>query len=160
VSTVVDTETTPAGACPSCGFDADDVDLFAWHRTSGWCASATPAPAPAPRPRPRRTSTRSRGGQPLTPNPQWVAAYRAGATVPEIAAAHGTWPPVVRRHLRRAGVELRDDRATRSGGANRLPPLDVAEIERLHDQGLTYRQVAARLGVGATTVMRARGKST
>lgn len=85
-----------------------------------------------------------------TPNPrrgEIVAAYVAdpGATARTIAQRFGIPPRTVMRWVRDAGV-------ARPRGPRRNATAD-AEIVRLHEQeGLSFRAVAARVGVGHSTV--------
>lgn len=83
-----------------------------------------------------------------------VAAYAAGASAPEIAAAHGRRPNTVRRTLDRAGVTRRDDRTYRSGGANTAvdAPELVEEVAGLYASGMTQAQVADHLGVSQKVI--------
>jgi transposase len=85
-----------------------------------------------------------------------VASYAAGQTAVEIAARHGRSPKTIRDTLRGAGVQLRDDRATRSGGQPKeYDPALVAEVRRLYvDERLTQAEVAARTGSTAKVVQR------
>lgn len=96
--------------------------------------------------------------QTVAPRQDWVDAYTGGATIPAIAREHSTYPKRVRAHLRAAGVVLRDDRATHSGGANRLTAddLDLRRAEELYASGLSWRAVAGQLGVALTTLHRHR----
>lgn len=78
-----------------------------------------------------------------------VAAYESGATAVEIGEKHDRMPKTIRGALRRAGVQLRDDRSTRSGGTNKKvdDPAAVEAVRRLYvDEGLTQAAVADRLG--------------
>jgi transposase-like protein len=90
----------------------------------------------------------------LTPRQDWADAYTAGATVPALAREHGTTPAVVRRHLRRAGVTLRDDRAGHSGGHNRRTDVTATDVAALFAQGHTWSQVREELGVASSTLQR------
>ncbi len=85
---------------------------------------------------------------------QIVRAYTSGATIPAIAAQLGCGPATVRRRLIRAGVTMRDDRHTNSGGRNQIPDQTVQAAIELYQTGLTGKQVAHRLGIGQTTVGR------
>jgi transposase len=84
------------------------------------------------------------------------AAYVAGETAVAIAARHGRMPKTIRDTLRAAGVQLRDDRATRSRGQRKeYNPAMVADVRRLYvDEGLTQLEVAARIGSTAKVVQR------
>ena len=70
-----------------------------------------------------------------------VALYQQGHTVRQIAAELGMSYGRVAVHLRRAGVEMR-------AGA---PSADVSteEIIRLREQGLTWPEIAERVGMSA-----------
>lgn len=77
-----------------------------------------------------------------------VDAYSGGMTIDETAEHTGYNRGTVRRHLVAAGVQLRDDRHTRSGGANKRVD-DPAEVEQVRaaylDEGLSIFHVAERL---------------
>lgn len=85
-----------------------------------------------------------------------VAAYAAGETAVAIASRHGRTPKTIRDTLRAAGVQMRDDRAMRSGGQRKeYDAAMVAEVRRLYlDEGLTQVEVAARIGSTAKVVQR------
>jgi transposase len=76
------------------------------------------------------------------------AEYLEGATCPEIADRHG-WPVIsVRRQLAKAGVQMRDDRHSRSGGKPKVyDPQLVAKVRALYvDQGMSQAEIAERIG--------------
>ncbi len=84
-----------------------------------------------------------------------VREYGEGQSAPQIARAHGRMPKTIRDALRRAGVQLRDDRSLRSGGQNRTQDDDelVAKVRRLYvDEQRTQAEVAAELGVSPKKV--------
>lgn len=80
--------------------------------------------------------------------------YTAGASVPEIAAAHD-WPITsVRRQLERAGVTMRDDRAGRTVGQKTYSDDLVEQVRALYiDRGLSQAKVAAQLGLGPKVIV-------
>jgi hypothetical protein len=91
-----------------------------------------------------------------------VAEYQTGATAPTIANRHGILPKRVRSIVERHGVQLRDDRNTRSGGTPKEYDADTcAAVERLYVvEELSRSQVAERLGLpykSVVTIMRRRG---
>lgn len=90
-----------------------------------------------------------------------VAAYAAGQTAVEIAAAHHRNPGTVRKALRKAGVQLRDERSTRSGGRVKVDDQAVVDaVRRLYvDEALTQAQVADRLGMGTHAVQKLMGRN-
>lgn len=75
-----------------------------------------------------------------------VAAYEAGASVPELQQRFGSSKGAIVRILREAGVEMR------------RRPLGEEQLERIverYQAGLSIRQVAAELGIPKTTVQNA-----
>lgn len=121
-------------------------------------------PAPAPK-RPRKTAVRrtdppARVGAPPGPRPligmqALLTAYREGATVPVLAKQYGTTAARVRRLLDHHGVPRRDDRATHSGGRNKVkhPPDIVDQVRTLyHEAELSRTQVGERLGLSLKQV--------
>ncbi|WP_108723834.1 DUF4406 domain-containing protein [Cellulomonas timonensis] len=85
-----------------------------------------------------------------------VAAYNAGDTVPAIAARQGRTASGVRKALRAAGVEMRDDRAGRTVRPKVDDPALVEAVTAAYTGGLTIEQVAETVeGVG--TAKHARG---
>lgn len=83
-----------------------------------------------------------------------ISAYQSGTPATELARTHSTTAKTIRALLDRAGIERRDDRTTGSGGANALPNDTRAEVARLYAAGLSKAKVAARLGIGQTSVSR------
>lgn len=73
-------------------------------------------------------------------------------TIPAIAEQLGRGTRTIRERLKGAGVTLRDDRATHSGGPRRTPDSVLQAAARLYADGLTRQQVADRLGIGVRTV--------
>lgn len=85
-----------------------------------------------------------------------VAAYNAGDTVPAIAARQGRTASGIRKALRVAGVEMRDDRAGRTVRPKVDDPALVEAVTAAYTGGLTIEQVAETVeGVG--TAKHARG---
>lgn len=86
---------------------------------------------------------------------RWIVeAYEAGSVVPAIAQALGASTATVYRALRRAGVVMRDDRATNSGGRPKAPEADppdlVAAVVAAYGGGASLQEVAAQVpGVGS-----------
>lgn len=72
-----------------------------------------------------------------------VDAYRAGATVYELAEVFGISRQTVSGHLHRCGVQMR-----RQG----LTVRQVDEAATLYGQGLSLARIGARFGVDAGTV--------
>ena len=83
-----------------------------------------------------------------------VAGYQAGETVRQLALRFGFHRETVSIALKRAGVERRyHDRGE----------VDLDRADELHSTGLTITAVAARLGIGRTTLvkaLRARSQAT
>lgn len=101
-------------------------------------------------PQPQATSTSPARSRFITGDElaAMVADYEEGKTPPEIAAATGRTAKNVRTALERAGVQMRDDRALRSGGQNRRVDDQalVDDVRRLYvDEGLSQAAVAERL---------------
>lgn len=110
-------------------------------------ASGRPVRPPAPTP----TAAAARWG---VDRAQLVRLYRdEQRTVPQISQATGHTPGTIRRHLRAAGLTLRDDR-TRGGRRNRIP-VETADriVERYQAIG-NAAKVARELGVSPNTVVR------
>lgn len=79
--------------------------------------------------------------------------YLAGRTVNQIAIATGYKPDSVRQVLRVRGLTgLRDDRY--GNAPTRLPEATVATIRAMRADGVTYRAIAAALGVSTGTINR------
>lgn len=98
-------------------------------------------------------STRSRGPAPPADEPtsdilRMVVDYANGMTQEEIAHKHGLHIQTVRKRLKAAGVATRSRRTA-------LTPQDLDEARDLLDAGLSAREVARRLGVAHTTLLRA-----
>lgn len=87
--------------------------------------------------------------------------YAAGESCAEIAASLATTPKTVRGSLRRAGVELRDDRTTHSGSHPKTyDPALVRSVLTLYEQGFSQTEVGVYCGVSQHVVlgvMRANG---
>jgi len=87
---------------------------------------------------------------------QIAAAYAGGESAPEIGRRLGRNPATIRAALRSAGVELRDDRANRSGGRNAKttqdddPQLVAAIAVAYVERGLTLNQIVEQIP-GATS---------
>ncbi|WP_030526623.1 hypothetical protein [Phycicoccus jejuensis] len=73
-------------------------------------------------------------------------------SIPAIAQQLGRGNATVRRNLLVAGVTLRDDRASNSGGGNRHPDSVLRAAGELYLTGLTRDQVAERLTIGIRAV--------
>lgn len=74
--------------------------------------------------------------------------YLAGESCPQIGRALGHRAKVVRDNLRRAGVELRDDRKTYSGGRPRLYGDDtIDQVRTLYGSGKSMGEVAVELNL-------------
>ena len=114
-----------------------------------------PTPTPRARPRPARASTPLARGT-RSNEVVIVTAYVNGDSIPEIAAATGHSTSTVRRLLLASGVQLRDDRQTRSGGTAKVDdPAVVDAVRRLYvDEHLTQDEVAERLGLTRKVVER------
>lgn len=126
-----------------------------------------PTPSPSPEAgtgggkpaRPKGTPTTPKPGR--QPHPTLdvdsiITAYRNGETIPKIAAAHTTARSRIRRLLLKADVQLRDDRATHSGGRNltTLPPDLLAQLAADYNTGQTLDQVAATHHVDVKVIRR------
>lgn len=80
------------------------------------------------------------------------AEYAAGATIPKLARTHGAATATIRRNLIAAGVTLRDDRKTSSGGQNRIPDDVAARIVAAYATARSASDVARDLDMPASTV--------
>lgn len=78
--------------------------------------------------------------------------YYTGLTVAQVAARTGHRPEHMRKHLAATGNPMRDDRHTNSGQYRAATPTQITEILTLRGQGLTYRAIAARVGLGTSGV--------
>lgn len=76
---------------------------------------------------------------------QVVERYRAGATAAELGAEHGVSKNGMLKLLREQGVQIR----TKS-----LPTAVVTQAKRLHERGVSMRQVSEQLGVSRTALRR------
>ena len=76
---------------------------------------------------------------------QVVERYRAGATAAELGAEHGVSKNGMLKLLREQGVQIR---------AKSLPITVVTQAKRLHERGLSMRQVSEQLGVSRTALRR------
>ncbi len=77
-----------------------------------------------------------------------IAAYLEGETPPQIALRSGITPTTVRRILRDARIEMRDDRAGHSGGNNRIdayPPELVQQVRDRYTAGWSQPQIGSWL---------------
>jgi len=102
---------------------------------------------------------RTRGRQVSIDLPSAVAAYEAGATIPQIARDRGYRVRSLRVAFARAGVSMRDDRklalGARRSRVDVVRPGLVDEVRRLYvDEGMSQAKVAARLGVSLNAVAR------
>jgi hypothetical protein len=122
----------------------------------GALGSSAPATTSSPATQPRRL------GRPVgavaVHLDEIVRRYQAGETAVAIGRDLGHTAKTVRDALDRAGIVRRDDRTTKSGGANRIeeyPEQMVADVRRLYvDEGLNQRAVGERLGFSAHVVQR------
>lgn len=76
---------------------------------------------------------------------QVVERYRAGATAAELGAEHGVSKNGMLKLLREQGVQIR---------GKSLPTAVVNQAKRLHERGVSMRQVAEQLGVSRTALRR------
>ncbi len=76
-----------------------------------------------------------------------AAAYESGLTLRELGALFGFDRGTISSVVRRAG---------RSTRYHQRVEVDLDQAERLRAQGMTITEVAERLGVGRTTLVRAR----
>lgn len=76
---------------------------------------------------------------------QVVERYRSGATAAELGAEHGVSKNGMLKLLREQGVQIR----TKS-----LPTAVVTQAKRLHERGVSMRQVSEQLGVSRTALRR------
>lgn len=96
----------------------------------------------------------------LTPSGrEWIARRIEGGQPPEAAArAAGVCPRTARKwfgRYRREGVIGLQDRSSRPHRLYRpTPQVTVDEVERLHRQRFTGKQIAAELGISPATVCR------
>jgi AraC-like DNA-binding protein len=79
-----------------------------------------------------------------------IAAYEAGASVPELQQRFGSSKSALVRILREAGVEMRRQPVGEE---------DLAAMVKLYESGLSIREVAANLGFPKTTVQNALAKT-
>lgn len=112
-----------------------------------------PRRAPSPAPRRRRSGMSGKA----VDEHAIVAEYLDGDTAPVIATRHGILANRVRAILDRHGVERRDDRASRSGGANRFvaDPELVADVRRRYvEAGESTTAIGKTLGVDRRVISR------
>lgn len=83
------------------------------------------------------------GPLPIVPLERFVSEYAEGVSLEKIARDTGFAPDTVRKHLLRAGVQLR--------GRNKFAS---DEEIRLYKEGLSSLDIAKKLGVSTTTVLR------
>ena len=106
----------------------------------------------------RRTTTRGHSRRGVTiDEPAVVEQYRAGDTRPTLAKRHSTTSKRITSILERHHVDLRDDRATHSGGRNRFKPTpeQVADIRRLYvDQQKTVADIGDQFGIHRRVIAR------
>ena len=76
---------------------------------------------------------------------QVVVRYQTGATAAELGAEHGVSKNGMLKLLREQGVQIR----TKS-----LPTAVVTQAKRLHERGVSMRQVSEQLGVSRTALRR------
>ena len=93
----------------------------------------------------RRASKPKPARKPYTPPPptfdvQAAARdYKAGQSIRDLSIAYGVSRETMRRHLGKAGVDIRPN--------IKGNPIDAAKVVELYGQGLTLSEIAARLGV-------------
>jgi hypothetical protein len=83
--------------------------------------------------------------------PQWIAAYEAGATCPEIAAAHSMSPIGIWTALKKAGVAMRPAGGGRLGLKRRTSAWH-ADAVAARERGDLYKVIAYRVGRSENTV--------
>lgn len=76
---------------------------------------------------------------------QVVERYQTGATAAELGAEHGVSKNGMLKLLREQGVQIR---------GKSLPIAVVAQAKRLHERGVSMRQVSEQLGVSRTALRR------
>ena len=76
-----------------------------------------------------------------------VAGYDSGSTIYELGALYGIHRNTVSQILDRHGVQLRYHQTTN---------VDLKKAAELHASGLNLTEVAAAMGIGRTTLVRAR----
>ena len=76
---------------------------------------------------------------------QVVERYQTGATAAELGAEHGVSKNGMLKLLREQGVQIR---------AKSLPTAVVTQAKRLHERGMSMRQVSEQLGVSRTALRR------
>jgi hypothetical protein len=76
-----------------------------------------------------------------------IASYESGLTIRGVTAGTGFHPDTVSAVLRRAGVATR---------YHRRVTVDLDRADELIARGLTVTETAAELGIGRTTLVRAR----
>lgn len=79
-----------------------------------------------------------------------VAAYQAGATVYVVAEQFGLHRDRVSRLVKAAGVRVRDHERTE---------VDLDQVAELKRQGLNLYKIAEIMGVGRTTIIKARQRA-
>jgi IS30 family transposase len=79
-----------------------------------------------------------------------ATVYEDGATQAEIAETYRTTPKLVRRELRRMGVEMRPARARLKAG----PDAVDARIAELRERGLSFSQIGQALRRSQQAVQR------
>ena len=139
------------------------VKLQQIHRTwLGRQRAATKAKAPKPSPKPRRAPRPPAQRTPKVDQAVIDACLRLYTgeqlSIPQIATRLGIATATVRRHLLNRGVQLRDDRATRSGRGNakRVDDPDfVRQAAELYVAGASLDEVAKHLHTGQQQVRKA-----
>lgn len=79
-----------------------------------------------------------------------ITAYESGLTLREVGALFGFDRGTISTAVQHAGLETRYHERTE---------VDLDQASQLHAQGLTITEVAERLGIGRTTLIRARRES-
>lgn len=140
--------------CPTTSQPASATPSAPSHPTPP--APARPQAARAVRPvkpkptKPKPQRTRRPRATPPAALTTWTDLYAQGYTIPHIAATTGASPVTVRRHLQRAGIPMRDDRAGHSGGRNRRTwtPAQLAAAAQAYLDGARIADVARALRTG------------
>ncbi|MBB3041191.1 hypothetical protein [Nocardioides soli] len=102
-----------------------------------------------------RRAPRSRRSSAVTVDEQAIIReYKAGDTAPTIARRHGIGPKRVRDILDRHGIARRDDRATHSGGRNKLHLTDQ------HRETIVRRYVVDQAAIGKISRDTGHGRHT
>lgn len=96
-----------------------------------------------------------RGPRPWEHTEALIEDYKTGQSLPKLAEKYDVSRGRIRNILKHHGIEIRDDRATNSGGRNKaeFPAELVDQVRRLYiDEELSRTQVAAAVGMTVTRV--------